>query len=178
MFVYESPRHKTDGCRIVLSLSARLLRATMLSALARRAVPATASRLSSATTAGGARRAMGSAQSFVSLAQFFGAQSCSAEAADAGTVCTHTTNGFCFRDPLCVWVLDVNWAMESTGNCTVDVCMHAMCLSVLNRSPFCHRFFLFPWPSNFHHGSTSTPPTILSRPSSISTKRTTNELKW
>ena len=45
----------------------------MLSALARRVVPATASRLSSATAAGGARRAMGSAQSFVSLARLFDA---------------------------------------------------------------------------------------------------------
>ena len=42
----------------------------MLSALARRAVPATANRLSSVAATGGARRSMGSAQSFVSARDF------------------------------------------------------------------------------------------------------------
>ena len=96
-----------------------------------------------------------------------------------GTVCTHTTNGFCLPDiplPLaCVcWLAFGRWNQVDIAPSMV--CMHVMCLSVLNPSPFISRFSLSH--DSLTDDSTSTPPTIQSRPSSISTKRTTNELNW
>ena len=144
-FVFESPRHKTDGgCRIVLSLSARLLRATMLSALARRAVPATANRLSSAPAASGARRAMGSAQSFVS---FGAAVRCMRLVLLRGNRRRYSLHAHYQRflppeggDPLA----SVQRATERWNQRRIIyVCMHAICLSVLNRSPFISLFSFF-----------------------------------
>ena len=156
----------------------------MLSALARRAVPATANRLSSAPAASGARRAMGSAQSFVS---FGAAVRCMRLVLLRGNRRWYSLHAHyqrflpprADRSPGCC-VLAGNWTMESNGNVTVDAlytCAVSVCsqsltflLSILSR--------LMVTQLSLTACSTSTPPTILWRPSSISTKRTTNELKW
>ena len=94
----------------------------MLSALVRRAVPATASRLSSATATGGARRAMGSAQSFVSFGAAVRCVTSCSEATDAvqsaRTLPTVSASETSHAPVMCV--LAGIWAMESSGYCTVD----------------------------------------------------------
>ena len=114
-------------------------RATMLSALARRAVPATAIRLSSATAAGGARRAMGSAQSFVSFGAAVRCVTSCSEATDAvqfaRTLPTVSASETSLAPVMCV--LAGIWAMESSGYCTVDG-LHARGVLVRSQSLTIH----------------------------------------
>ena len=117
----------------------------MLSALARRAVPATANRLSAAAAGGGARRAMGSAQSFVSFGAVYAAFSMRLLLSRGNrrwySLHAHDQRFLPPRDPPCVRVLTDNWQL-ATGRWNqlgiaplMFVCMRCACLfSIAHRS--------------------------------------------